>query len=137
MAIFYQRWRLLVKVNGQQNIYTTTSTSYIKGNDKITVVQREDQKEVRDEFEVGNNFIKCAYSYWLGDNHLLKAITSRITTTEYNDKDCYKIETNDTTLWIDKDTGLVCRRLNGFGVAEFSYEFDIVKDDDIVKPNVL
>ena len=127
----------MVKVSGTQKIYTTTFTSYVNGNDKIAVVQREDtEKEIRNEFEVGNNLVKCAYNYWLYDNHLLKAITSRITTTECNNKECYKIETNGITLWIDKDTGLINRQINGFGVVEIVYEFDVVKDDDIVKPKV-
>lgn len=127
----------MVKVNGSQNIFATTFTSYVNGNDKIAVVQRDDtEKEIRNEFEVGKNLVKCAYNYWLYDNHLLKAITSRITTTECNNKECYKIETNGLTLWIDKDTGLINRRINGSGVVEIVYEFDAVKDDDIVKPKV-
>ena len=126
----------MAKVSGEQNIYTTTFTSYVNGEDKITIVQREEEKEIEDEFEVGNNLVKCAYNYWLSDNHLLKAIISRITTTKYKNKECYEIETNGITLWIDKDTGLVYRQINGFGVTEFSYEFDVVKDEDIVKPSV-
>lgn len=136
MVLFYRKWKLLVKPSGQQKIYTTTFTSYINGNDKISIVQREEEREIRDGFEVGNNLVKCAYNYWLGDNYLLKAITSRITTTEYNNKECYKIETNGLTLWIGKDTGLINRQINGFGVAEFGYEFDVVRDDNIVKPSI-
>lgn len=124
------------KVSGQPNIYTATFTSYINGNDKITILQREEKKEILDEFEVGNNLVKCAYNYWLRDNYLLKSITSRITTTEYNNKEYYKIETSGSTLWIDKDTGLINRQINGFGIAEFAYEFDVVKDNDIVKPSI-
>lgn len=131
--------KIIGKISNQPNIYTTTFTSYINGNDKISIVQRGEEKKVEDGFEVGNNLVKCAYNYWKYDNliyHLINAITSRITTTEYNNKKCYRIETNGIILWIDKDTGLICREINGFGVAEFNYEFDVVKDDDIVKPSV-
>lgn len=126
----------MVKVSGQQKIYTTTFTSYVKGNDKITIVQQEEEKEIRDGFEVENNLIKCAYNYWESDNHLLKAMISRIATTEYDNRECYIIESKGITLWIDKDTGLICRQINGFGVVEFAYEFDVVKDDDIIKPSI-
>lgn len=126
----------MVKVSGQQKIYTTTFTSYINGNDKIAIVQREEEKEITDGFEVGNNLVKCAYNYWLYDNYLLKAITSRITTAECNNKECYKIETNGLILWIDKDTGLINRQINGFGVAEIGYAFDVVNDNDIIKPSI-
>ncbi len=126
----------MVKVSGQQKIYTTTFTSYINGNDKIAIVQREEEKEITDGFEVGNNLVKCAYNYWLYDNYLLKAITSRITTDECNNKECYKIETNGLILWIDKDTGLINRQINGFGVAEIDYAFDVVNNNDIIKPSI-
>lgn len=126
----------MVKPSGQQKIYTTTFTSYINGNDKIAIVQREEEKEITDGFEVGNNLVKCAYNYWLYDNYLLKAITSRITTDECNNKECYKIETNGLILWIDKDTGLINRQINGFGVAEIDYAFDVVNNNDIIKPSI-
>ena len=67
---------------------------------------------------------------------MLKAITSRITTDECNNKECYKIETNGLILWIDKDTGLINRQINGFGVAEIDYAFDVVNNNDIIKPSI-
>ena len=129
----------MVKISGQSDIYTTTLTKYINGDDKISIAQRGEKKEIVDNFELGKSSVNCAYNCGLEDNmirHLQKAITSKITTTECNNKECYMIEADGITLWVDKDTGLVYREMNGLGVAEFSYEFDVVSDDDIVKPTV-
>lgn len=39
-------------------------------------------------------------------------------------------------MWVEKDTGLIIREINGGIVAERFYEFDIVKDEDIIKPDI-
>lgn len=67
---------------------------------------------------------------------LLSAIT-RITTEECRDKDCYYVEIQDGwKLWVDKDNGTILREINGSMVTERTYEFDTVKDEDIIKPDI-
>ena len=60
---------------------------------------------------------------------------SRITTDNCNNTECYLIELDNLKMWVDKDSGLVLREINGSFVTERFYEFDIVKDEDIIKPD--
>jgi hypothetical protein len=115
-----------------------TFTSYKYGNDEIGIIQKGDSKQIDDEaISKSNDTISSVYSLF-GDKTseiITKAINSRITTNDYNGKECYLIETNGLTIWVDKDTGLVYRAINGdFGVTEFSYEFDTV--NNITKPQI-
>ena len=64
------------------------------------------------------------------------AIMSRISTDNYGDIECYLIELDNWKMWVEKDTGLIIREINGGMVAERIYEFDIVKDEDIIKPDI-
>ena len=61
------------------------------------------------------------------------AVMSRISTDNAGN---YLIELDNWKMWVDKDTGLVIREINGGLVTERSYEFDNVKDEDIVKPDI-
>lgn len=78
----------------------------------------------------------------------LAAITSSVTSRNYNGKDCYFI-TNYKTLsmgyseevYIDKETGLVAGRiqnkvdeLEGFAI-EYVYEFNTVTENDFIEPD--
>lgn len=68
---------------------------------------------------------------------LLLSVTSKITSEEYNDKECYVVEPASTwKLWIDKETGLVIREENGMTVQDNLYKFDEVTDEDMVKPDI-
>ena len=64
------------------------------------------------------------------------AIMSRISTANYGESECYLIELGDWKMWVEKDTGLIIREIDGGLVAERIYEFDIVKDEDIIKPDI-
>lgn len=64
------------------------------------------------------------------------AIMSRITTDNYGNVECYLIELDNWKMWVEKETGLIIREINGGLVAERVYEFDTVKDEDILKPDI-
>lgn len=115
-----------------------TFTSYKSGNDELGIVQRGANKEIKAESILKSKApIISVYSYF-GDRtieNIKEAATSRITTKDYNGKECYLIESDMLTLWVDKDTGLVYRQINGgFGLTEFIYEFDVV--NDIKRPQI-
>lgn len=38
--------------------------------------------------------------------------------------------------WIDKETGLVIREYTNGDITDFYYEFDVVEDSDIQKPDI-
>ena len=67
---------------------------------------------------------------------LFSAIT-RVYTDECNNKDCYYMEIyKGWKVWINKENGTIVREINGGSVAERTYEFDVVKDEDITKPDI-
>lgn len=70
-----------------------------------------------------------------------------ITSTKYNEKDCYKIKNylspfyavsygTKLTLIIDKDTGLLLKSIEGEEITERTYEFNNVDDSIFVKPDI-
>lgn len=81
-----------------------------------------------------NTFQTYEMNIWY---RLLLAATSRITSEQCNNKECYLIEpAKGWKIWIDKETGLIVRQINGSTVTDSYYEFDIVKDEDIIKPDI-
>ncbi len=82
----------------------------------------------------------------IGENFLM-AIRYAITDEKCNGKQCYKITLDENcSVWIDKETGLTVKIKNGFhrnenGVEkdsniEYFYEFGIVTDEDVKKPDL-
>ena len=68
---------------------------------------------------------------------LCLSIISRISTENCNNKETFFIGMPDGwKLWIDKENGTIVREINGGFVTERNYEFDIVKDTDIAKPDI-
>ena len=62
---------------------------------------------------------------------------SLIKSEQCNSRDCYLIELKDGwRMWIDKETGLIIREINGGFITNRKYTFDIVKDEDIAKPDI-
>lgn len=65
------------------------------------------------------------------------SMIARIRADECNGNKCYLIEfAKGWKMWVDKETGLVIREINGSQVADRKYEFDVVEDEDIVKPDI-
>lgn len=72
-------------------------------------------------------------------------ITSNISTTELNGKECYYINGGLlTNTYIEKETGLILKMQNGIvsngtepNIIEYYYEFGNVTDDDFIEPNIL
>ena len=113
-------------------------TRYKKDNEEIGILQSGQEKiaildgSVLGEVNVVNIFSTLDNTM----QQLQFAIMSRITTDNYGNVKCYLIELDNWKMWVEKDTGLVIREINGETVAERFYEFDIVKDEDIIKPDI-
>lgn len=124
------------KIYGKSLEDVVTFTSYKNGDNEIEIIQRGENKEIKDKLtEEIRGTITSMYNWFGGKINLKTAITSRVTTDVCNGEKCYVIEEKACTLWVGKDTGLVYRIINGdFGVKEFSYEFDVV--NDIKNPNI-
>lgn len=113
-------------------------TVYRKDNEKIGIIQSGEEKiAILDGTVIGEVNVVNIFS--TVDNTIQQlqfAAISRITTDNYNNIECYLIELDHWKMWVEKDTGLVIREINGGIVAERFYEFDIVKDEDITKPDI-
>lgn len=60
------------------------------------------------------------------------SVTSRITT---NDK-YYIVELNNSISYINKQTGLIDKWVDNAIMSEVYYEFDVVTDSDIERPDI-
>ena len=81
-----------------------------------------------------NTFSTYDMGFW---NKMLLAIISRITTEQCSNKECYLVETANTwKMWVEKDSGLILREINGDNITEYKYKFNIVRDEDILKPDI-
>lgn len=113
-------------------------TKYKKNNEEIGIIQSgQDKIAILNGFVIGE--VSVANIFSIVDNiveQLQFAIMSRITTDNYNNIECYLIELDNWKMWVEKDTGLIIREINGGIVAERFYDFDIVKDEDIIKPDI-
>lgn len=88
------------------------------------------------------------YNFTETDNKLqtfLGSITANIKSTNYNEKECYILKgflsSNALTsegeeIYIDKDTGLYLKTIEGERISEREYEFDNVDDSIFVEPDI-
>ena len=117
-------------------------TIYKNNNEEIGIIQSGDTKiAILNDNMIGssiqvNTFMgsSCEYTMNVWEKLILSVI-SKITTDECNNKDCYLVEIPHWKMWVDKETGLLVRDINGGMVTDRTYNFDIVKDEDIVKPD--
>ena len=75
------------------------------------------------------------YSYFIDENKLMKKATIKNETI--NNTDCYSIETlHGCKIWVEKQTGLIIRDINVDYITDYNYEFNNVKDENVVKPDI-
>ncbi len=129
----------VLQVNSSDSTSERKVIIYEKGNEKLSIIQNGETKIAFLNSTI-NSSVQVVNSLSTLDTpmpKLLLSILSKISTDKCNGKECYLLETIDGwKMWIDKDTGLIKREINGSNVAERHYEFDIVKDDDIIKPDI-
>lgn len=119
---------------------TRKLTVYKSDNEGLAVIQTGDNKIAI----LNNNVIGGVQVVTFGSvadmnilQKLLFSTITRIDTEECNNKECYYIEISDGwKIWLDKENGTIVREINGGFVTERRYEFDVVKDEDIAKPDI-
>lgn len=119
---------------------TRKLTVYKSDNEGLAIIQTGDKKIAI----LNNNVIGGIQVVTFGSiadmnilQKLLFSAITRIDTEECNNKECYYIEISDGwKIWLDKENGTIVREINGGFVTERSYEFNVVKDEDIVKPDI-
>ena len=116
------------------------TTIYKNNEDKLVIMESGETKIafINSDTMIGEISVHTLGTEQLPLWHkLLVSATSRITSEECNNKKCYFIEpAKGWKLWIDKETGLIVREINGSTLQDSYYKFDEVKDEDIIKPDI-
>ncbi len=124
------------KNTGQENQLTV----YDNGTETIRIIQTAEEKialvggtAVGGKISV-NVYATYGQGFW---SKFQLAMLSTITTEKINNKECYLVESVlGWKKWIDKETGLVIREYTNGDITDFYYEFDVVEDSDIQKPDI-
>ncbi len=114
-------------------------TVYRKENEVIGILQSGEDKVALIDGNILAGDIQVANALSIISNNVQKiqfAITSTITKEKCNGRDCYLIKVDNSRIWVDKESGLVIRNMNGTWITERFYEFDVVKDENIQKPDI-
>ena len=118
---------------------------YKKGNEKLCLADTPNGKYLLDPDAIIGG--KTSIVTFVPDNftaNLQTALFVGIESTYRNGKECYVIKTKNYERYIDKQTGLAVREIDistkdNFkqidAVTDYQYEYNIVKDSDIVKPD--
>lgn len=127
----------------EKNINGEISKMSIYDNGKITdtFTETEDSKVV--QLNSGNLLSIKIYNYLETDDNNMKlffdSMFYQIVPTNYNDKECYIVKnlfSKDTIDYIEKDTGLLLKSIRYGETLEKEYEFDNVKDEIFIEPNI-
>lgn len=121
-------------------------TYYKKGNEQLFIIETNGKKNVLDsETMIGGTVLPVTYvSYGLLAN-LQYALIIGIDSTYCNGKECYVVKGSSYERYIDKETGLAVRNIEKSNkeitiktdmVVDYEYKFNVVKDSDIVKPDI-
>ena len=115
-------------------------TKYRNESDSVAIIQAGDKKYAMSDDNVIGSLQVVTFGSIADMNILQKLFFSTITkvsTEECNNKECYYMKMADGwKLWVDKENGTIIREINGGFVTERKYEFDVVKDENIVKPDI-
>jgi len=127
-----------IKVNDSNDIRKLTV--YKDDNEGIGVIETVDKKIAMLTNNIVGGVQVVTFASIADMNILQKLLFSaiaRVSTEECNKKDTFLVEMpDDWKIWVDKENGTLVREINGGFVTERNYEFDIVKDEDIVKPDI-
>lgn len=121
-------------------------TYYKKGNEQLFITEADGKKNVLDsETMLGGTVLPVTY---VSDGllaNLQYAFITGIDSTYCNGKECYIVKGNSYERYIEKETGLAIRSIEKSNkeitrktdmVVDYEYKFNIVKDSDIVKPDI-
>lgn len=122
---------------------------YDNGERKSTFSETGNDKKV--DIDSDFNFSMPVYDYFEGGSNMQLiciAIASKVENIEYKGKKCYRvgdfvssdtlvdINSNNSEIYIEKDTGLVIRTHFGSSISEREYEFNNVQDEVFIEPDL-
>jgi len=150
--------KYLTKINVTTQGENRVLMNYCNGETINTYIETDDNKIAI----LGSNGLPSPIQIvnWLHTDNSLQLIfmslVSSVKSEEYNGKECYRISNfyssdilyseNESTAYIDKETGLVVKMTNGTFtdsngnstkiVTEYEYSFNTVTDSDLIEPDI-
>lgn len=113
---------------------------YKKGNDNLGLIKSGENKIAITDNELvgGKSYVRNGINGVVGFNKLMLAAFSKITSTQINSKDCYLIQPygEDLLIYVEKETGLLVREVNGIYITDYNYMFNVVTDENLKKPDI-
>ena len=111
--------------------------AYNKDDEKIVIIQAGEDKVLLANGNISPVYVNTISEYDDIKFKIPLALTSKLKTEECNNKECYSIElSKDYKIWVEKETGIIIRVMDFTYITNRYYSFDIVKDEDIVKPDI-
>ena len=113
------------------------TTAYSKDNERIVIMQSGEDKVALLNGEIAPVYVSTISEFDDIKFKIPLAFTSKITTEECNNKECYLIElSKDYKIWVEKETGIIIREMDISYITNRTYTFDVVRDENIVKPDI-
>lgn len=109
---------------------------YKSDNEALALIESDGNKTLVSK----NVLIGISPVYFTGENlfhNFFMALTTSVDKINLNGKNCYLIKHNNTEKFIDTETGLAVKMIdnNNNRTTDFYYEFDVVKDSDVKRPD--
>ena len=121
-------------------------TYYKKGGDQLFITEANGEKHILNlETTTSGRILPVTYIPDGILSNIQYALITGIDSAYCNGKECYVINGNSYEEYIDKKTGLAVRRIEKSNkevaretdmIVDYEYKFNVVKDSDIVKPNI-
>lgn len=111
--------------------------AYSKDDEKIVIIQSGDNKVLLSNGNIAPTRVNTISEFEDIKLRIPLAFTSKITKQNCNGKECYLIElSKDYKIWVEKETGIILREMNIGYITNRTYTFDVVKDENIMKPDI-
>lgn len=125
---------------GTMNVYSKENNAkkiilYKSDKETIALIDNGTTKTLTNMGDISINPV-----FFTGENlleNVVIAIVTRVDKIELNGQKCYIIRDGNTEKFIDVNTGLAIKMIDNENniTTDYQYEFGVVKDTDIVKPN--
>lgn len=110
-------------------------TYYKKENEQVNLFEQNDIKIQSADIIGGEINISAATTNDIFSN-IQTAMISSIDKATANGKECYVLKIKNQERFIDKETGLLVRVIDNDTITDYYYEFNVVKNQNIQKPDV-
>lgn len=134
---YYKEEKSLVEITSySQELGVVKQILYKSGEERFSLI---DDGKVKKFIEMGDILISpISFTSDFFVENLYTAIFSSLDKVELNGRECYIIRDGNTEKFIDVNTGLALKMIDNQNnrTVDYKYEYGIVKDTDIAKPDI-